>query len=177
VNSDPTQFLGGSANLYAYAENDPINAVDVDGKNPLLIIGGGALIGAGFGAWNEYQAQCKQLNLQVLRSAAGGFVAGGIGSGIGLLASGMGWTFGVITGMTGGAASSLVNSWVSGHKPNMDSFILSAGFGGAFSGLSPLIAPEMEALGFGVTGRSWANSVMKGNLKQQFGGRPQCDCK
>jgi RHS repeat-associated protein len=37
---DPILFNGGQANLYVYAGNDPLNRIDSDGKNPVLIAAG-----------------------------------------------------------------------------------------------------------------------------------------
>ena len=48
ISKDPILFNGG-LNLYGYAMNDPVNFIDVTGKNPLAIaavIGGGAAAGA-----------------------------------------------------------------------------------------------------------------------------------
>jgi len=43
---DPILFNGGDTNLYGYVLNDPVNFVDMNGKNPLLIVGIGATVGA-----------------------------------------------------------------------------------------------------------------------------------
>ncbi|MBI2394643.1 MAG: hypothetical protein HYV09_34055, partial [Deltaproteobacteria bacterium] len=40
---DPALFRGGDANFYRYAHGDPVNAIDVDGKHPLLIAAGATL--------------------------------------------------------------------------------------------------------------------------------------
>jgi RHS repeat-associated protein len=41
---DPSGFAGGT-NLYAYADNDPVNLVDLTGENPVLFILAGAMRG------------------------------------------------------------------------------------------------------------------------------------
>ncbi|MFY9180089.1 MAG: RHS repeat-associated core domain-containing protein [Venatoribacter sp.] len=44
LNRDPIQEAGG-LNIYAYVGGDPVNAVDPDGKNPLLFIAVGGAVG------------------------------------------------------------------------------------------------------------------------------------
>jgi RHS repeat-associated protein len=43
---DPSGFAGGT-NLYAYADNDPVNLVDLTGENPVLFMLAGAMRGIG----------------------------------------------------------------------------------------------------------------------------------
>jgi RHS repeat-associated protein len=43
---DPSGFAGGT-NLYAYAENDPVNLLDLTGENPVFFILAGAMRGIG----------------------------------------------------------------------------------------------------------------------------------
>jgi RHS repeat-associated protein len=43
---DPSGFAGGT-NLYAYADNDPVNLVDLTGENPVFFILAGAMRGIG----------------------------------------------------------------------------------------------------------------------------------
>jgi RHS repeat-associated protein len=37
ISQDPLGFAGGDVNLYGYVRNDPVNLVDPNGKNPMLI--------------------------------------------------------------------------------------------------------------------------------------------
>lgn len=39
VSKDPIRFDAAGTNLYAYALNDPVNVVDRDGRNPLVLLG------------------------------------------------------------------------------------------------------------------------------------------
>ena len=74
---DPILFEGGDSNLYGYVLNDPINLVDVDGLNPLIIVGAAA--GAGFvGNYVGYYIAGGQNDAEALR-------AGAIGAGIGTI--------------------------------------------------------------------------------------------
>jgi RHS repeat-associated protein len=50
LQTDPIRFAAGDVNIYRYVGNNPINYVDPDGRNPLLVTGGaGALIGGIYG--------------------------------------------------------------------------------------------------------------------------------
>ena len=86
---DPTGFRGGDANLYAYSYNDPINYVDVDGLNPILVavaVGAaeGFVGGAAFAAAEQLISDgCVSDWGSVGRSAAFGAVFGAAGEGIG----------------------------------------------------------------------------------------------
>jgi RHS repeat-associated protein len=47
LSKDPIGFHGGSTNLYLYTRSDPVNFIDTDGRNPVLIaVGIGAAVGA-----------------------------------------------------------------------------------------------------------------------------------
>ncbi len=65
--ADPLLFAGGQPNLYAYANNDPINRIDVDGRSTLVI---GAEAGAELGT--------------LVFPGAGTVIGGIIGAGVGI---------------------------------------------------------------------------------------------
>jgi len=85
---DPTGFRGGDANLYAYSGNDPVNYVDVNGLNPILVavaIGAaeGFIGGAAFAIGDELLSDgCVSDWGAVGRAAILGAALGGVGSGI-----------------------------------------------------------------------------------------------
>jgi RHS repeat-associated protein len=58
LSKDPILFKGGDTNLYGYVLNDPVNMIDPDGKNGIVLAG--ALILTGIlvhDAWNAYHDQ------------------------------------------------------------------------------------------------------------------------
>lgn len=44
TSKDPLRFAGGT-NLYAYCEGDPVNSIDVTGRNPVLFVAAAVVIG------------------------------------------------------------------------------------------------------------------------------------
>lgn len=85
---DPTGFRGGDANLYAYAYGDPVNYVDVNGLNPMLVavaIGAaeGLVGGAAFAIGEQLlSGGCVFDWGGVGRDALFGAALGGVGSGV-----------------------------------------------------------------------------------------------
>ncbi|MCB0219108.1 MAG: RHS repeat-associated core domain-containing protein [Chrysiogenetes bacterium] len=81
---DPILFDGGDPNIYAYCGNDPVNCIDIDGKNPFILIG--AVIGAAVSGAQAYSSGARgwELALQVGVGALSGATAG---SGVGLIGS------------------------------------------------------------------------------------------
>jgi type 1 fimbria pilin len=69
MSEDPIDLAGGS-NLYAYVEDNPVNAVDPDGKNPIVI---GAIAGGLTSAASDFGRQlanCKDINWSSIRASA-----------------------------------------------------------------------------------------------------------
>jgi RHS repeat-associated protein len=87
VSIDPSKY---GLNWYCYANNNPTNMYDPDGKCPLFVITGaaGVLIGGGYGAYTSYMAT-GQINWGTVGKDA--LIGGAIG-------------------LTGGAAASLIGS-------------------------------------------------------------------
>ncbi len=86
VSKDPILFDGGY-NLYAYSDGDPVNKIDPNGRNPLLVIGFTALAGAignGLGAAYNGASGAEILSAvghgAIAGSAAGVFALAGAGT-------------------------------------------------------------------------------------------------
>ena len=60
TSKDPSLFTGGT-NLYRYANGDPVNYIDVDGRFPFLAVLAGAAVIGGFGAVFESEGRVAQL--------------------------------------------------------------------------------------------------------------------
>ena len=85
---DPLGHDGGSFNLYAYGDGDPLNRTDPTGEFVLLAVavgaGIGAVIGAGAEAWRQRDDPHFDAG-KILKEAGKGAVVGAIGTGVGLL--------------------------------------------------------------------------------------------
>jgi RHS repeat-associated protein len=103
TNKDPLIFDGGQSNLYAYAESEPINRIDPDGRIWIQVAAG--LAG---GAWNAYQnysaasAVVGVTTKQLIASSALGFATGAL--------SGFTATFGIGAGVLGNAGAAALNN-------------------------------------------------------------------
>lgn len=92
---DPIRFAGGDPNLYGYVLNDPVNLIDVNGNNPLVIIAAGsAITGLITGTIAATQGG------SFFKGFAGGFVAVFVGTTIGIGSGGT--ALGTFAGITGG---------------------------------------------------------------------------
>ncbi|MFN9810450.1 MAG: RHS repeat-associated core domain-containing protein [Deltaproteobacteria bacterium] len=141
IQKDPIEYGGGSG-LYLYCENDPVNYVDPDGRNPILV---GALTGgiASFiisvGLHSLDGSLCGDLG-SILDDTAMGIVSGAL----------FGWFLPGATGMGGaffgqGSAGSRL-------------------FGGALAGAASNVGTTAigDALGSSPTGRTYAASAALG---------------
>ena len=73
---DTLLFSGGTSNLLEYCKNDPVNCVDPNGKNPVLIaVGIGAFVGATANVSGNYLAGTLTLE-NAARTAAIGAAGG-----------------------------------------------------------------------------------------------------
>ena len=72
---DPLGFAGGDTNLYGYALQDPVNLIDLKGKDPVLAAAGAA-IGLGVGLINGYISGDRGMAL--LEDSGAGAAAGGL---------------------------------------------------------------------------------------------------
>jgi RHS repeat-associated protein len=94
LQADPVGLAGG-LNPYVYVYNNPVNIIDRDGKNPLLIIAGGAAVGGvgamigtklSGGTWSAAFAAFPGGALSgaaaVTTAMVGGMTAIGVGAGI-----------------------------------------------------------------------------------------------
>jgi RHS repeat-associated protein len=96
-----------SWNRYAYVENNPINKVDPDGKNPLGALIGGA-ISVSIESYKQVTCNCPVNNRRLLAALAGGAVAGATGGlGGATLRGAVG--FGALGGVLGGATERGIN--------------------------------------------------------------------
>jgi RHS repeat-associated protein len=57
---DPVRFGGGDGNLFAYALGDPVDRIDPDGNNPIIIAAGAVVTVAAVGAIVYGELQCAQ---------------------------------------------------------------------------------------------------------------------
>ena len=53
ISEDPIGFAGGDMNLFGYVQNDPLNAIDPDGKL-IQLVAVAALVAVGYMAYNAY---------------------------------------------------------------------------------------------------------------------------
>jgi uncharacterized protein RhaS with RHS repeats len=51
---DPLGLASGDTNLYDYVRNNPTRLTDPDGRNPLLLMGAGAVVGAAARVYSNY---------------------------------------------------------------------------------------------------------------------------
>ncbi|MBK6693907.1 MAG: ParB N-terminal domain-containing protein [Myxococcales bacterium] len=123
---DPIRF-GGGWNLYGYSDNDPINYIDVDGKNPVaIVVAVGLVIGMGMSLSSDSDVSTLDVlgamgNVLGLRGLGAGASAaragaGGVGTPLGMQelggvcgAGGGGkaspFSFHRLHGLSGGASS------------------------------------------------------------------------
>lgn len=84
TSKDPILFNGGDSNLYGYSFNDPVNFVDSDGRNPVIIaVGIGAAVGGVANVAGAYAAGTLTYN-----NAAQNFGIGALAGGAAVLTSG-----------------------------------------------------------------------------------------
>ncbi len=118
TSKDPIGFGGGDANLYGYVLGNPVNLTDDDGRAvPLIVVVpvvaglvGGLISGL---TADECEGFWSAFGRGFLSSAAGSFVAVGLGGGgLGLAP----W----IAGGAGGFTGSVVNQGLSGRRDGVD---------------------------------------------------------
>ncbi len=132
---DPIRFASGTVSLYGYVDNDPLNRSDPRGLFALNAIGVGAAIGGLSGLAQGLSSGQSGFNL--LASAAGGVVGGGLAGGIGAITLSNSVAIlglsGLLAGPTGAIVGQVVTNVLNGHPPScgLDSGVLlnSAVFG------------------------------------------------
>lgn len=96
ISKDPIKFDGG-INLYAYADNDPVNKIDSNGRNPIVAVGAVAAVGGianFFGTLIGGGSVTQAIEAGVVGAAAGASAAiVAIGAGGGAIAAGFGVLF------------------------------------------------------------------------------------
>ena len=117
LSRDPIGENGG-LNLYGYGLNDPINTIDPDGANPLLITAAvGATMGASIGAfvtWNS-GGSWSDIAHGALKGAVSGGVSGltlGVGGAAIAGLAGGGILGGALAGAVGGALGNLAGQGI-----------------------------------------------------------------
>src|SRR5262249_24620491 len=80
LSRDPLNVAGGDTDLYSYANNDPVNEVDPQGTNPLIVAG--ALIGAAVGEGTYLVGHAISGESITLGGVVGSAVSGGITGGV-----------------------------------------------------------------------------------------------
>jgi RHS repeat-associated protein len=148
ISPDPIGYAGG-LNLYAYCENDPVNAVDPSGNLPCFIVSGliGAGIGAGIGgvtAWINGQDVGQAMLRGALIGGIAGLTGGAVGGLLAQTAAGslLGATLtGAVTGIASDAASQLVEA-ATGVRCSYDPVqtLIAGGIGAASGGLGYKLA-------------------------------------
>lgn len=113
ISKDPSGFAGG-LNLYAYANNDPVNSIDRDGRNPILV---GAVIGGAIGffgsaAYQYYTHGCVDWGDAALWGLAGA-AAGAVG----------GWAYEGLAAAGEAAGGSLESEFVNLASPQRTAHI------------------------------------------------------
>lgn len=81
TSKDPILFDGGDPNLYGYVLNDPVNLIDMNGKNPVVAIGAiagaGAISGLISGVSSFRQGGSRQ---QIISAISTGAASGAVGA-------------------------------------------------------------------------------------------------
>lgn len=98
TSKDPILFNGQMTNLYGYSFNDPVNFIDPDGKNPLLIIAGPALAGAISSGVTTYLMTGSRS--QAIDAAITGGIAGAF-AGVGAIGAIIGGGSSMVAGIVG----------------------------------------------------------------------------
>ncbi len=126
ISPDPLGFIAGH-NLYAYANNDPLNYFDPDGEEPTLLARTalGAAVGAGLGA-GFYLAQVWLTDEEFNLTKFGIYTGAGALSGAAAAA-----TFGAVTGWKAGGGVAVAKTSVSTKTAIMASSLSGAAGGGA----------------------------------------------
>ncbi|MBI3784617.1 MAG: hypothetical protein HY270_14580 [Deltaproteobacteria bacterium] len=122
ISEDRVGFLGGGANLYGYALNNPVNLTDPSGQNPLLIVAGiGAIAGAiseGYDAYkcgHRFDAAFAQA---VLRGAVAGAASAVVSVAVAVFSKSP-----TLSGAAGGLSYDVTANLLGGHKTVQDILI------------------------------------------------------
>ena len=126
---DPIGYAGGDNDLYGYCLDDPINGVDPEGLNPLVI--GGAVLGAGVNGWRNWDdwRSGKLSGWQYLGTI-------GVGAGAGALsAMGGGLVTGALMSGAAGAANEAATQIIKEGKVTNGEDVAWSGAAGAFGNI------------------------------------------
>ncbi len=113
---DPLSVAGGDTDLYSFGNNDPVNEVDPQGTNPLILAG--ALIGAGISEGGYLVGSLISGEQVTWGGAAGAAVSGAITGGVIGATGGLGLLEGAAPGAGASAAGSVVQHAIDGDLGN-----------------------------------------------------------
>jgi RHS repeat-associated protein len=131
IAKDPLGFDGGSTNLYAYANDDPVSAIDPSGEFIPLIIGA-AIVGGGLvnGAIEGIKSAIHGCSTgQILGAAGRGFVAGSVGTAVGIGVGEIPVVGPWLAGAAGGATTEFVSQALGGGDYDVGAIAVGAAVG------------------------------------------------
>jgi RHS repeat-associated protein len=136
---DPIGYAAGN-NLYAYANNDPLNLTDPSGKwagiDDAIAIGAGAVIGVSA----QGVADLVTGHLSSWRSYAAAGIGGAAGGEAALYSGGLG------SGAAAGAAYSLTNQVLNSGSVNVGQLAFDTGISAATAGIGSRVLPAAASL-------------------------------
>jgi RHS repeat-associated protein len=136
---DPSLFRGG-LNLYAYTMNDPIDFIDVNGRNPVLV---GAVVGGLYGAFSYALTAPTDLCVSgFLRGFGGAVVSGAFAGGVGAAVEG-GLLADIVANTAISFASQGLQAAITGKTPGLNEMFAKAVISGATSGVGGAIARNL----------------------------------
>jgi RHS repeat-associated protein len=161
LSEDPILFAGGQ-NWYAYAEGNPVMAVDPEGEIAQFVVG--ALVGVGVQAAIDLATGQRSSFGTYLGAAAGGAVTGGVSS------LGRGVAVAIASGVVGGASSSVTRQTVDNGRVDASAVALESLGGAVGGGIGNRVLPSAlrplsnQTKGWIGETTSLVTNVSRGNL-------------